>query len=298
MKHSNKFSLIIQSSVFVAIIWLIFDFIQSNRVDTEQHHLRTNFLLSTKSIDAQLDQFALQILAADLRQYDELVTLNQQLDQLSSNKEVGNSPFFNTNPDIQAQLSAYISLLEEKMVLMEQLKTSAALIRNALLYLPQLNQELDSLLGHQLVNDVIAYSFYADQSKYGSIQSKLALLDSNHTLQANLRQHLQAHLQQQEHLLNLKQQFINVDSKQAFSQLSDSYTLYHQQQIRATTLATQNALALCGILILLLLITLRLFNRAKSSELKTARILQAALSAIQEGFCTIRQGQPLNTGKQ
>ena len=82
MKQSSFFTKFINLAIFLMLVWVAYAFINNTQDDNARHQERVQFLFSSNAIDAQLNQFALKIIAADMPEYDELVTLTKKLDAL------------------------------------------------------------------------------------------------------------------------------------------------------------------------------------------------------------------------
>lgn len=142
MKQSNLLSKVINLAILFMLVWVAYALVSSAQDDNTAHQNRVQFLFASNAVDAQLNQFALKIIAADMPEYDELVTLTKNLDNLKSLTNAQISPFATTTQDLQQKVTQYFMLLDEKMQQLERMKTAASLMRNTLLYLPQLNREL------------------------------------------------------------------------------------------------------------------------------------------------------------
>ncbi|MFY8299057.1 EAL domain-containing protein [Pseudoalteromonas sp. SS15] len=301
MKQSNFLSKIINSAIFFMLIWVAYALISSAQDDNKAHQNRVQFLFSSNAVDAQLNQFALKIIAADMPEYDELVTLTQKLDSLKSLVNSQHSPFAATTSDLQQKISHYFALIDDKMLQLERIKTAASLMRNTLLYLPQLNKELqlqgskDAVIAQQLYSDVLSYNFYADEVKLAEIQSKLEVIGDREQspLIKNLKQHLQVQLVQQHDLKNLYNAFVATPSKPAFNALNSSYNQYHLEKLQNSKENRQLTLILSAALLLALIIIYRRLNHARFSAFRSGKLLKEALTSIEEGFALFDKNNQL-----
>ena len=118
-------------------------FYSQQEVSGQAHKARVALLIEAKSLDAKLDTAVLQMLSAQLNQYDSLAQLTHAVEQLT---RPGAEALFNNTPSaIQQQFSHYLQLLQQKSEQIESIKTAAANIRNSVLYLPELIAELEQI---------------------------------------------------------------------------------------------------------------------------------------------------------
>ncbi|TMO54137.1 EAL domain-containing protein [Pseudoalteromonas phenolica] len=301
MKQSNLLSKVINLAILFMLVWVAYALVSSAQDDNTAHQNRVQFLFASNAVDAQLNQFALKIIAADMPEYDELVTLTKNLDNLKSLTNAQISPFATTTQDLQQKVTQYFVLLDEKMQQLERMKTAASLMRNTLLYLPQLNRELqlqgdkNALLAQQLYGDVLTYNFHADELKLAEIQSKLAAIKDKgqSPLIKNLEQHLQVQLAQQHDLKQLYNAFVATQSKSAFNTLNSSYNRYHLQKLQSSKENRQLTLLLSAALLLTLIIIFRRLNHARFSAFRSGKLLKEALTSIEEGFALFDKNNQL-----
>lgn len=301
MKQSSFFTKFINLAIFLMLVWVAYAFINNAQDDNARHQERVQFLFSSNAIDAQLNQFALKIIAADMPEYDELVTLTKKLDALKARIDSADSPFAATTIDLEIKLKLYFELIDEKTQQLEHIKTAASLMRNTLFYLPKLNHELqqkgdkDAVIAQQLYADVLSYNFYADENKQLEIKQKLHILglDKQSPLIQNLKQHLQVQLAQQHDLKKLYNAFVATPSKPAFNTLNSTYNQYHLQNLQTSKENRQLTLLLSAALLLTLIIIYRRLNHARFSAFRSSKLLKEALASIEEGFALFDKNNQL-----
>lgn len=301
MKQSSFFTKFINLSIFLMLVWVAYAFINNAQDDNTRHQERVQFLFSSNAIDAKLNQFALKIIAAEMPEYDELVTLTKKLDALKAHIDSVDSPFAATTIDIEIKLKLYFELINQKTQQLEHIKTAASLMRNTLFYLPKLNQEIqqkgdkDALVAQQLYADVLSYNFYADENKLLEIKQKLHIIGLNKQspLIQNLKQHLQVQLVQQHDLKQLYNAFVATPSKSAFNALNSSYNQYHLQNLQASKENRQLTLLLSAALLLTVIIIYRRLNHARFSAFRSSKLLKEALASIEEGFALFDKNNQL-----
>lgn len=301
MKQSSFFTKFINLAIFLMLVWVAYAFINNAQDDNARHQERVQFLFSSNAIDAQLNQFALKIIAADMPEYDELVTLTKKLDALKARIDSADSPFAATTIDLEIKLKLYFELIDEKTQQLEHIKTAASLMRNTLFYLPKLNHELqqkgdkDAVIAQQLYADVLSYNFYADENKLLEIKQKLHILglDKQSPLIQNLKQHLQVQLAQQHDLKQLYNAFVATPSKPAFNTLNSIYNQYHLQNLQTSKENRQLTLLLSAALLLTLIIIYRRLNHARFSAFRSSKLLKEALASIEEGFALFDKNNQL-----
>jgi PAS domain S-box-containing protein len=168
---------------FLLLSWLYF---QSVQIDTPLH-LRTiqNFEQLSKQ-DARLNQFVLQARYGQLKNYDPIISSQQQIDFLLNTMAQEKADYFGKgNSEIQQAFQHYRELFKQKYQLIENFKSQNAVLRNSLQYFPIASKlQLDThapqseraQLIHELHNNVLLYDYNATADLKNRIQQTLTML--------------------------------------------------------------------------------------------------------------------------
>ncbi len=278
----NKAFIGVQALLLCAPIALFAYFYSQQELSSQTHQARVTLLFEAKSIDAKLDAAVLQMLSAQLNQYDELAQLAHAIDALNTPQR--DALFAEAMPDIRQQFDAYRRLLSNKVLQVESIKTAAANIKNSLLYLPELLIELEQsepeLATH--ANRMLANLMLGQL--YEFVAEPLMTINSESSLEQLIYQHFNVALANSAELKKAKQRFLSLPSDQAFSALYAAYSQHHSETIEKTKHQSELLLLLTIVLFLLLIVFANRLYVAKNKILSTSQTLSDAVARLTEGF--------------
>ncbi|RXE97265.1 EAL domain-containing protein [Pseudoalteromonas sp. PS5] len=278
----NKAFIGVQALLLCAPIALFAYFYSQQEINSHVHQARVSLLIEAKSIDAKLDAAVLQMLSAQLNQYDELAQLAHAIDELNTTQK--HELFNHTDPDVLRQYEAYRALLSEKVLQVESIKTAAASIKNSLLYLPELVKELEqsdpelaTKANRALANLMLGqlYEFAIEPIPHIPSESDVAKL---------IYQHFNVAVTRSVELKQARQRFLNLPSSDTFTALYSSYNRYHSQTLEKAKQQNELLLTLAIVLFLLLIVFANRLYAAKNKILSTSRTLSDAVARLTEGF--------------
>ncbi|MCP4596994.1 EAL domain-containing protein [Neptuniibacter sp.] len=297
MKQGVSNSVFLQAGLVVALCALLLFFFRVNTQHSDLHSERVSSLLIADELDAQLDLIALQILTANMQQYDSLVGLYDQFTNLRiglGSKE--GEGFVGVPSDVAEDSAELLNNLQIKLELIERLKTQSASVRNGLLYLPTLSAELDQhpfrYLVHprEFVTWLMSYSHLGSDSSREELVGKMDLVQrwlNNHPddlLFKNFSQHLTFSLNNQKRLSALKATYLSVPSKEALGELRSSYLAFHASEVARIKTMSIQLLLLCVALVGYLIFILRRLDKARVEAEEASNLLHDAVERLSEGF--------------
>ncbi len=290
----HRFGLI-QYALLIVTAVLILVFLQTRRLDLAQHTHRLDLLLQLQQTEAQLDRNTFQMTAFQLVQYDPFVTyirrirdLLQQLAELEAGEAASST--------LHQEIEAYRQALSDKFTLIERLKSTTALIRNQLHYLPAAAQTLSEThpqLGQRiapLLNALYRYNLLpSDLARQRLLQDMDALAASAYLPEErealdHLLSHMRANLRLMERLDGLRARYATIPTDTHFAQLYRDYSKRHEAQSRIARYF--NALLLIVALLLLvgLGLALRKIYQAQQALKKAHDQLHNAVENLSEAF--------------
>ena len=299
-------SLFLQIFLLLSMAGLLYFFFQLNQVNSEEHRLRVEALLQAKELDAQLDQTALLVLTSTLNQYDGLNDLYGQADDL--HKKLSDSQrglFIGLSNEIQSYAREYADHLRTKLDYIEHLKTQSAIVRNGLLYLPTLAEQLRNHPYHYVeepstyVSALLSFSFLRAESEKVKLLSHIEILDrwvANHPDDEDIKvfaQHIRMSLKGQNDLAALRANFIAVPSKDAFNQLQVLFQESNRVDIAKTQTLSIQLLAICLLLVASLIFILRRLDAARRVAENARNTLHDAVESLSEGFALYDETEQL-----
>ncbi|KRT54350.1 PAS domain S-box/diguanylate cyclase (GGDEF) domain [endosymbiont of Ridgeia piscesae] len=217
-----------------------------------QHHAQqSNMLLELKELDARLDRDVLRITSFLLVQYDPLVETTNRLRRLKERLGSPSKGFYGSMDKlVDSALDAYWESMQEKLQLLERIKSEAAVVRNGIHYLPLAAKGLEATNSKhyqevlQLLNQLYIYYLISSTTRLQQIEQQIDRLQQQAETQGepqkvlrNILFHMSAILKGLSRLNRLKQRFIAIQTQQRFDYLHDVYELHrtgdrrHTQQI-------------------------------------------------------------------
>lgn len=266
---SSRFGLLRMAWLLLATGVVVGLFLFTRAIDLELHNQRMTQLLQLKELDAQLDRDVFRVNAFMLLQYDPLVDTARKINALTTRlKEEENNFYGYTDGIVDRSIDAYLAAVNNKLELMERIKFEAALVRNALNYLPALAREihgLDTEAQHadmyrvanmviELANDLLIYSTFSTESQNEKIRQGLTQLDSQQLpakqrkLLANFQFHTLSGLNGMQKLSALQDEYMRIPSQSIFDGLHSAYSRYYDV---ASKRSEMFSLVLLGLIILL-----------------------------------------------
>lgn len=239
-----------------AVLIMSLLYIKTQAVDLEKHNLVLDRSSQLERSDAVLNQYILEIHQSLLPFYDPTVDKMNQLDQLRAEMHgVLRQLFPDHSHYVNQQMEEISQGLIEKRDLLEQFKSSNALQRNSLRYLPIATAQLSALLPsdiegenlkqalNALLRDILIYNL----TREAKLRSSLLL--SVETLSNTFARHLPEKQQQDVDILlahvrivlehkmrsdRIMQQLLTIPTAQRMDKLLGAYTDNHNQLMRSS----------------------------------------------------------------
>ena len=219
-------------------------FYQTRAIDVEQHNQRMDLLLQLKQTEAQLDSDVLQTTSFMLVQYDPFVAATRRVQSLSEQLLAPKlAPSGTAAAAFKDDIETYLTSLLDKLDLGERLKSTAALVRNVLHYLPIAADELTERnpdLGTQvspLLNTLYRYNLLPSELDRRRLAEYIDSLEATTDVESSARPdlnhvllHIRSNLRLMSELAELRENYTEVQSNAHFNQLYRTYSdLYARQ---------------------------------------------------------------------
>lgn len=257
-----------------------------------------NMLVQLKELDARLDRDVLRVTSFLLVQYDPLVKTSTRLRELSQKIKDPQGGFYGSlSPDVDAAVDAYWQAVEEKLELLERIKSQAAVVRNGIHYLPVVVKDLKTRNGAiydrvmELLNSLYLYNLFASDVRLGQIEQQMDELILLHDLpeaQAllldNILFHMRANVRGLALLGQLKARFLEISTLQRFEELHGIHEKHREMDSKLTRKVSLGLSILTLLLLLGLWLVFRKFEAARQSAEQARDRLHDAVESLSEGF--------------
>lgn len=285
--------------ILVAGMVLLGVYMQARVGGVQQHTLRTDHLLLMKDLDARLDRDVMQVTSYLLNQYDPLVDVAQEIRALGATLRDPKQGFYGaTTPEVDHAIDAYLEVLDQKLTLLERIKFEAAVMRNALLYLPKVVEEfhqIDTPLSDDvatLLDRLLLYNLFPTESARQEIQQQLDGIASQqhkvrgerHAMLENILFHMRSNLRIFTLQSELKARFVAIPSRERFNQLNTAYGAFHVASMRRSEMVSLGLMLTALLLLLLLGWLLRTLDLARDVAERSWARLRDAVESIAEAF--------------
>ncbi len=293
-KFSGIKSLFLVLVIFIAVVL----FVQTRSVNIKQHTATTDLLLHLKDKEAALDQEVMKVISFQLTHYDSLVETRWQLIRLGEViSDPQNSPFKSTNLKISRAIDTYWKTIQQKLEVMERIKSRAAVVQNGLQYLPtaigevqDTNDEIKTEIT-ELLNHIALYTLFTSHSELENIKSKLELLtievsfkQPQHDLLFNILHHINATIKHLNFLVELKKQYIKIPSRKYFEEISSEYDNFYAESLKRAENFSFILLALTLLSLTALTQVLRSLDSARKKAEQAWGRLHDAVESLSEAF--------------
>lgn len=290
-------SLYLQMMLIIALLGLLIFFLKLNNLSSEQHAKRVDVLLQLRELDAKLDQVALELLTSSLVQYDSLVPLYEEIEQTTGRITGKEAAYFGGMTAEIEQTAAEIGFqLRQKQELLEQMKTNAALVRNSLLYLPTLSNQLNDhpfryvIEPHDLVVDMIGFNRLGSRSSRDSLLAKLSLVDrwvKNHSedeLLKNFQNHIRFNLSVLDKIEQTQKVYLAIPTDKVLEKFRSQYFKYYTAEVDASKQLGFNLMVACVLLGIVIIYILHRLDKSRRETQKASELLHDAVEQLSEGF--------------
>ena len=291
--HSMARPFLLLLTLVVAI--LIALFFQTRAINSVDHTQRLDQFLQLRELAAALDEQTLLIATGVQHQYDTQVNYRRQHDQLMEQLLYPDGDFIQgLNPESIELLKRYHQDQQRKYHVTEEIKHYAALIRNALLYMPTLVQELRELDHPQrdnaarLMSQLFRYHLFPDQKRLAELQQATEQLNqAQRDDQASLlsfTKQASSNLRHLESLHKYRTEFKTVETSQTLRALETSYQHHFNQSTRHAEAFTLALLLLTCLLMILLANMFRSLQQLNHRSEQARTRLQDAVNSLSEAF--------------
>lgn len=287
----------------LTVVLLIALFFQTRSISTLEHTQRLDSFLQLRELDAQLDEQTLLISTGVQNQYDTQVQYRRALDRLLENLLDAQSRFHQgLDTESLALLHQYQQAQQDKAAFTEEIKHYAALIRNALLYMPQLVQELRQEEHPQrddsarVMSQLFRYHLFPDQRALEQLYETVAefqnTLEDEHPALLAFAHQASSNLRHLDSLHRYRDGFNQIDTRSLLRSLETSYQRHYHKRSRHAEAFTLTLLLLSSLLMLLLGGMFQRLHQLNHRSEQARTRLQDAVNSLSEAFALFdRHGQ-------
>lgn len=283
-------------SLVLSLFFIVYD------SDERLNKMRSDLLLDLKELDSLLDREVLLITSLQQQNYDPLTHATRQMRDLNTRLADEKGGFNGTTKAIDTEIQRYNQAINEKLQQIERIKTTAAIVRNGLNYLPQLVNDLRTS-DHNVSNQVqqIAnqlYRHYIFRSSLDAQDINRSIKDLNKQAEIgpeqfffiqNLRLHIDTTLRAQQDLSALHAAYLAIPSRQSFTQLHQAYRSYRVKDIVQRERFSISLIGLCTLLLIGLGYLFQRLDRSRKSAEKARLRLRDGVNSLNEAFVLFDQ---------
>lgn len=283
-----KARLYLTSLVAIFLLAWLFYLVHGERAQPDQQ--RAEILLQLQALDNALDLEVSLISSMRQQNYDPVVELIYQLNRQEHDPAIAKL-FLGLPTELTAKLEQYRATLHQRSALIERIKTSAAIIRNGLNFMPMLLQPIADNTpaslpqARNIINMLYQYHIFQSGLDANEIKNSLNLLtDKDSKGVKELELHITANLNTQTQLTQLIEKYKQIPNKTAFNQLYSSYLSYRNKVEKRTEYLNSALISLTATLILLLTFLYLRLIRSHSLEEQAQKRLKGGVDNIKEAF--------------
>ena len=281
-----------RAMLFVAFVALLSAWYFQERLQAEHHAgAFSELLFRIRGLDVALDRDMERIAAFRMSNYDSLVQAGKVLQATSAElSRVGEELEGGGDDELAAALRAYKESLEKKLRLLDDMKSRVAVIRNSLLYLPQLITQVadgDPVVEAELsrvLDNLLMIQLFPGRMALARVEEQVRLLQAEGGRMAPVVRHVRASLEQGVLLHDLIRDFRAIGTRGLFDTLRERFLEYRQAEGRKAIFLGIGLLAVVLVLLLWLWRTFNNLQRATDLAERSHRRLVDAVENLAEGF--------------
>jgi len=290
--NQNKQSFILFFCIVAGLVLALF--FSTRTHDVLEHTQRLDSFLQLRELDALLDEEVLLIASGLRTHYDQLVAYRRSSDELLANMLDERNSFISGLDDTSIMLlKSYQSMQAHKEDVVEEIKHSAALIRNGLLYMPQQVQALrqdnhpyrDDAA--RILSALYRYHLYPMTESRDELEQQLYNLVRQNTGDELLSLFISQASTSLRHLSNLhdyRDEYVAVDTRIILRQLEVSYQQVYLNRLKVSEYLTLFLLVLSAVLLFVMTLLFRRLQHETQASKQATNRLQDAVNSLSEAF--------------
>jgi len=277
-------------------------FFQTQIMDLDRHTAETQDILRLKQLDTLLEEEALKITSLQLSHYDNMVDLVVRINALTTRLKNPQGGVYGTiGPKMDGLIDNYSQLMKDKIDFIESIKSSMAIVRNTLNFIPTEIQRITSrshnALEHQfhsMLATLLAQNINPSPQnlkKYNEAIADLKVLKSNPKTslvsQANIKRillHATTNMKANIDTITLFDSLSQLKTRDAIELIFVAHSDFAFERIKTADKYRLVLLTLSLLLFLGLGITLHNLNTARNAAQRTSQQFKDAVESINEGF--------------
>ncbi|WP_456407724.1 EAL domain-containing protein [Thiolapillus sp.] len=256
----------------------------------------SELLFQVRQQDIRLERDVERIISFRLPHYDSLVESSNNIEHLAVRIKAQQAVlggWYMT--DFAPEMAAYLDLLARKRQFVERIQSHVALVRNSLLYVPNLLEQHEAVsrppqmtaLLHQLVTNLYAHYLFPDKLSLGEIQKTVEELDRTAANDANIEElllHAEASLKNLAKIQSYKQKIEHLEIENVLGQLRSKLAAQREWNDRNAIFLGVALLIIVFLLMIWLWRTLAGLDQARHVAERSHHRLQDAVESLGEAF--------------
>lgn len=282
----------------ILLVTLLSAWYFQDRLKMERHASSYSELLARiHNLDTAMDRDMERISAFHMANYDSLVGFGKELLKMEKELEelTGRLSGWG-DPGLMEGLQNYLDKIRQKLGLLDDLKSKAAVIRNSLIYLPELVDTVAQQDPHlelplqRLLSRILGMQLFPSVVQLETVVSELDALDLEEKRMAPILGHLHVSLREGEALRDLAGRFQAVESGALFKGLQEKFMRYRAAQGRTPVLVGLLLILLVMLLMSWLWRTLKHLEWLRSQAESSRHRLEDAVESLGDGFALFDAG--------
>ena len=284
--------LLVTSSVIVSVQF-------SRSEENDRHAQLLVSLYQLKELEAAIDKDILRVLSFQLNNYDSLAESVMRMRVLHESLVSPQSPLISiVNEVMPDDTKAYVLASSEKLMLLEHLKSKAAILRNTLQYLPLAvsqfrelgGQGAESAYAAQLLSRLLAFNLFPEEENRAAVNAliergqSLALSGVQRKLLDNILHHASTNIATRNDIRKLQQSYSAIPTNALLDGLLDTFHHYTNERANHSYYINIALFALAMLLLAALGYAMDNLRRARSRAEGAWDQLKDAIESIAEAF--------------
>lgn len=295
LQQSRSLQYVLLATLAVVVMVLFF---QTRVQDIDRHNAHAEDLLYLKQYDTLLEQEVLKTVSLQMVQYDDIVDTVSRIRALLRTLSAHNIGMEDTSGfEANKQIITYNAMMDTKIDLVESIKSSAAIVRNTINFLPLevsrltferhdiLDMQLNRLLSALLVQNI-------NPAPHNLAEIKRLLREAENVQTAGIPPkgldrilvHARANLKANANITQLMAQFVDLPTRDTLDKIYNEHSAFVLQQIKAANEFRMVLVALTMVLFVGLGFALHSMRKAHDQSQQLSRQFRDAVESISEGF--------------
>lgn len=287
------FVLLAASAILIVLFYL-----QTRLMDLDRHDAAAQDLLRLKHLDTQLNEEILKAVSLQLSHFDSIVHTVSRMREINMRLHDSKNGLYGLiSPKVDVDLDTYQSLLNEKLEMVETIKSRTAIMRNSISYLPlELSRITENRYGYEtvemlrLLNAMLIHNVsptVINREDLNAAIERLRVLELSPQDRDDIDKvllHVDANLKAQDDILSVVRDLLALPTTEKLDRIFQDHLAFSRGRIKATNVYRKTVLALSLLLFAGLAATLIKLRTARNNAEQMTRQFRDAAQSIDEGF--------------